>query len=132
MLNHWTGLGRLTRDPELRTTGSGVAAASFALAIDRDYKSQDGERPTDFLEIVCWRQRADFAMRYLKKGRLVCVSGRLEQQRWVDDSGNNRSTLRINAEDIYFADSRRDDGADAAPPKQQEFRELEDGEDLPF
>lgn len=132
MLNHWTGLGRLTRDPEHRTTRSGVAMATFSLAIDRDYKNQDGERSTDFFEIVCWRQRADFAMRYLKKGRLVCVSGRLEQQRWVDDSGNNRSTLRINAEDLYFAGDRHNEQADAALPKQQEFRELDDKEDLPF
>lgn len=132
MLNYWVGLGRLTRDPELKTTGSGVAVANFALAIDRDYKKQDGEREADFIEIICWRQRADFARRYLQKGRLICVSGRLEQNRWVDDQGNNRSTWRVNAQDIYFADSKRDGSSAPSAPAQDQFQELTDEEELPF
>lgn len=132
MLNYWVGLGRLTRDPEVKTTGSGVAVANFALAIDRDYKNQDGERGTDFIEIICWRQRADFARRYLQKGRLICVSGRLEQNRWVDDQGNNRSTWRVNAQDIYFAGGKREDPSTFSTPAQEQFQELTDEEKLPF
>lgn len=134
MLNLWQGMGRLTRDPELRTTGSGIAVASFALAIDRDYKDEGGERPTDFVNITCWRSLASFAQKYLRKGRMVCVTGRLQQQHWQDSNGNNRVSWSILAEHIYFADSQKTQSADTQAPAEAEFTELGDEDDgeLPF
>ena len=135
MLNLWQGMGRLTRDPELRTTGSGIAVASFSLAIDRDYKDEDGKRPTDFVSISCWRYLASFAQKYLKKGRMVCVTGRLQQQNWQDSNGNNRVSWSIQADRVYFADSQKTaDNADAAFSDTQ-FTDLTDDPDdgeLPF
>ena len=134
MLNQWQGLGRLTRDPELRQTMSGVPMASFSLAIDRDYKDQSGEKKTDFVPVIAWRGKADFAGRYLRKGRLVCVTGRLEQQTWMDQNGNNRTSWQVVAENIYFAESKRQDGGESPPPEPPpQFTELDDdGEVLPF
>ena len=134
MLNLWQGMGRLTRDPELRTTGSGIAVASFTLAIDRDYKDEDGERPTDFVNITCWRSLASFAQKYLKRGRMVCVTGRLQQQNWQDQNGNNRVSWSILAEHIYFADSPKAQLADSQAPAEAQFTDLEDEDDgeLPF
>ncbi len=134
MLNSWQGMGRLTRDPELRTTGSGIAVASFSLAIDRDYKDDGGERPTDFVPITAWRSLASFAQKYLKKGRMVCVIGRLQQQNWTDSNGNNRVSWSILAEHIYFADNKKSDSGDP-PLEEPQFTDLtsdpDDGE-LPF
>lgn len=131
MLNQWQGMGRLTRDPELRSTASGIAVASFSLAIDRDYKTQDGEKKTDFVPVIAWRAKADFARKYLKKVRLVCVTGRLEQQDWTDQNGNKRTSWQVNAENFYFAGSRKSD--EPAPPAEPQFSELDDdGEELPF
>ena len=134
MLNSWHGMGRLTRDPELRTTGSGIAVASFTLAIDRDYKDGGGERPTDFVPITCWRSLASFAQKYLKKGRMVCVTGRLQQQNWTDSNGNNRVSWSILAEHVYFADSQKAQPTDSQAPAEPQFTDLSDGDDgeLPF
>lgn len=133
MLNLWQGMGRLTRDPELRTTGSGIAVASFSLAIDRDYKDDDGERPTDFVNITCWRSLASFAQKYLKKGRMVCVTGRLQQQHWQDSNGNNRVSWSILAERIYFADSQKTQAADCQASAEAHFTDLSDDDgELPF
>lgn len=131
MLNQWQGMGRLTRDPELRSTASGIAVASFSLAIDRDYKTQDGEKKTDFVPVIAWRAKADFARKYLKKGRLVCVTGRWEQQDWTDQNGNKRTSWQVNAENFYFADSRKSD--EPTPLAEPQFSELDDdGGELPF
>ena len=134
MLNLWQGMGRLTRDPELRTTVSGVSVASFSLAIDRDYRDDNGDRPTDFVNITCWRALASFASKYLMKGRMVCVTGRLQQQNWQDSNGNNRVSWSILAEHIYFADSQKTQSADTQAPAEAEFTELGDEDDgeLPF
>ena len=131
MMNQWQGMGRLTRDPELRSTASGIAEASFSLAIDRDYKDQNGEKQTDFVPVVAWRAKAEFAQKYLKKGRLVCVTGRWEQQNWMDNDGNKRTSWQVVAENFYFADSRKSD--EPAYPTEPQFSELDDnGEALPF
>lgn len=108
MLNHIVLMGRLTRDPELRHTGSGVAVASFSLAVDRDYKSQDGEKETDFIDIVAWRNTAEFVSRYFTKGRMAVVSGRLQIRNWTDKEGNKRRSAEVIADNIYFGDSKRD------------------------
>ena len=110
MLNHIVIMGRLTRDPELRRTGSGVAVASFSLAVDRDFgKNENGERETDFIDCVAWRQTGEFVSKYFTKGRMAVVSGRLQIRSWTDKEGNKRRTAEVVADNVYFGDSKRDD-----------------------
>ena len=109
MLNHIVLMGRLTRDPELRRTGSGVAVASFSLAVDRDFGGRDGgEKETDFIDIVAWRSTAEFVSKYFTKGRMAVVSGRLQIRNWTDKEGNKRRSAEVVADNVYFGDSRRD------------------------
>ena len=109
MLNHITIMGRLTRDPELRRTGSGIAVASFTLAVDRDFSPRDGgERETDFIDCVAWRQTGEFVSKYFTKGRMAVVSGRLQIRSWTDKDGNKRRSAEVVADNVYFGDSRRD------------------------
>ena len=109
MLNQIVLMGRLTRDPELRRTGSGLAVASFCVAVDRDFpNSSTGERETDFINCVAWRQKGEFVSKYFTKGSLIVVSGRLQMRKWVDDSGNNRVTAEVVAENVYFGESKKD------------------------
>ena len=110
MLNHITIMGRLTRDPELRRTGSGTAVASFTVAVDRDFGGRDGgEKETDFIDCVAWRQTGEFVSKYFTKGRMIVVSGRLQIRSWTDKEGNKRRTAEVVAENCYFGDSKRDD-----------------------
>ena len=111
MLNHIVLMGRLTRDPELRRTGSGVAVASFSLAVDRDFASQNGEKETDFVDIVAWRNTAEFVSKYFAKGRMAVVSGRLQIRNWQDKDGNKRRSAEVVADNVYFGDSKRDGAA---------------------
>lgn len=109
MLNQIIIMGRLTRDPELRRTGSGIAVASFCVAVDRDYTSDpSGEKETDFINCVAWRQKAEFVSKYFEKGSMIVVSGRLQIRKWTDDNGNNRTTAEIVAENLYFGESKKD------------------------
>lgn len=108
MLNHIVLMGRLTRDPELRRTGSGVAVASFTLAVDRDYRPENGEREVDFINIVAWRGTAEFVSRYFSKGRMAVVSGRLQIRNWTDTEGSKRRSAEVVADNVYFGDSKRD------------------------
>ena len=119
MLNHIVIMGRLTRDPELRRTGSGIAVAGFTLAVDRDYSSKDGgERETDFIDCVAWRQTGEFVSKYFTKGRMAVVSGRLQIRNWTDKDGGKRRTAEIVADNVYFGDSKRTDQQDE-PQNQQ-------------
>ena len=108
MLNHIVLMGRLTRDPELRRTGSGVAVASFTLAVDRDYAAQGAEKETDFVDIVAWRNTAEFVSKYFAKGRMAVVTGRLQIRNWQDKEGNKRRSAEVVADNVYFGDSKRD------------------------
>ena len=109
MLNHITIMGRLTRDPELRRTGSGIAVASFTVAVDRDFGGRDGgERETDFIDCVAWRQTGEFVSKYFTKGSMAVVSGRLQIRSWTDKDGNKRRTAEVVADNCYFGDSKRD------------------------
>ena len=116
MLNHIPIMGRLPRAPELRRTGSGVAVASFTLAVDRDFANRDGgERETDFIDCVAWRQTGEFVSKYFTKGRMAVVSGRLQIRGWTDKDGNKRRSAEVVADNVYFGDSRRDgEGAPAS------------------
>ena len=150
MLNKVILMGRLTRDPELRRTGSGTAVTSFSLAVDRDFKSQGGDKETDFIDIVAWRNTAEFVSKYFTKGRMAVVEGRLQIRDWTDRDGGKRRSAEVIAENVYFGDSKREGGSDyssapaysapysgyaapAAPGGHSDFAEIgeEDGE-LPF
>ena len=115
MLNHITLMGRLVRDPELRRTGSGIAVASFRIAVDRDFQSKDGgERKADFIDCVAWRQTGEFISKYFAKGRMIVVDGRLEMRDWTDKDGNKRTTAEVVVANAYFGDSKREgDGGNA-------------------
>ena len=109
MLNKIFIMGRLTRDPELRRTQTGTPVASFSLAVDRDFKDKStGERATDFIDVVAWRQTAEFVSRYFAKGRMAVVEGRLQIRDWTDKEGNKRRSAEVIADQIYFGDSKRD------------------------
>ena len=150
MLNKIILMGRLTRDPELRRTQSGTAVTSFSIACDRDFKSQSGEKETDFIDIVAWRGTAEFVSKYFTKGRMAIVEGRLQIRDWTDNNGGKRRSAEVVADNIYFGDSKRDSapGDYGAPPpygvpagrgtpapmeSRSDFAEIgeEDGE-LPF
>ena len=150
MLNKIILMGRLTRDPELRRTGSGTAVTSFSLAVDRDFTSQSGEKETDFIDIVAWRGTAEFVSKYFTKGRMAVVEGRLQIRDWTDRDGGKRRSAEVIADNVYFGDSKREGGSDYSPAPaygtpapsrgyaapaggQSDFAEIgeEDGE-LPF
>ena len=145
MLNRIIIMGRLARDPELRRTQSGTAVASFTLAVDRDFKDKaTGERSTDWIDVVAWRNTAEFVSRYFTKGRMAVVEGRLQVRDWTDKEGNKRRTAEIVAENVYFGDSKRDSdssyqggyssgGYQTTEQPNNEFHELQDEDgDLPF
>lgn len=130
MLNTITLMGRLVRDPEMRRTQSDVPVASFTLACDRDFKDKaTGEKQTDFIDIVVWRNTAEYVSRYFTKGRMAVVEGRLQIRDWTDKEGHKRRTAEVVADNIYFGDSRKDTAAESG----EGFREIkgDDGE-LPF
>ena len=107
MLNKIILMGRLCTNPELRRTGSGTAVTSFSLACDRDFKSQIGEKETDFIDVVAWKNTAEFVSKYFSKGRMAVVEGRLQIRDWTDKAGNKRTTAEVVADNVYFADSKR-------------------------
>ena len=122
MLNKIIIMGRLTRDPELRRTQSGTAVTSFSIACDRDFKSQSGEKETDFIDVVAWRTTAEFVSKYFAKGRMAVVEGRLQIRDWTDREGVKRRSAEVVADNVYFGDSKRDSGGEyggssyGAPP----------------
>lgn len=159
MLNHITIMGRLTRDPELRYTQSQTPVASFTLAVDRDFGGRDGgEKQTDFIDCVAWRQSAEFVSKYFQKGSMAVVSGRLQIRDWTDREGGKRRSAEVVVDNIYFGESRRRDGGDnrgdsrsnydsrssygsydnssrstGSAPAPSAFAELDDGDgELPF
>ena len=141
MLNHITIMGRLTRDPEMRTTQSGVSVASFTLAVDRDFGGRDGgEKQTDFIDCTAWRHTAEFVSKYFSKGRIAVVSGRLQIDNYTDNDGNKRKSAKVVADNIYFGDSKKDgatggqsDEAASFTPASAGFVPVEvDNSELPF
>ena len=147
MLNRIILMGRLTRDPELRRTQSGTPVTSFSLAVDRDFKSQSGEKETDFIDIVAWRNTAEFVCNYFTKGRMAVVEGRLQIRDWTDRDGGKRRSAEVVADNVYFGDSKRDGESGGSfsrpaapapvdygiPAGADQFAELADDDgDLPF
>lgn len=146
MLNHITIMGRLSADPVLRHTQSGVPVASFRLAVERDFKDkQTGERVVDWIDVVAWRSTGEFATKYFSKGRMSVVDGRLQMREWTDKDGNKRVSAEVVADSVYFVDSKREEsGTDNSrtsrevseygiPANENQFSEFsEEDPDMPF
>ena len=147
MLNEIILMGRLTRDPELRYTASNTPVASFSLAVDRDFKPKEGgEKETDFIDCVAWRQTGEFVSKYFQKGSMAVVTGRLQIRDWQDKEGNKRRSAEVVVDNVYFGESKRREGSDsgyhdALPQRSQQsdsgrssgFTEMPEGDgDLPF
>ena len=133
-LNHIDLMGRICNDIELRRTGSGAAVASFTLAVERDFKNANGEKETDFIEVVAWKNTAEFVQKYFGKGKMAIVSGRLQIRSWTDKDGLKRKTAEVIADSVYFGDSKKDSG-EANPFKApaQNFAPIEEPDfGLPF
>lgn len=137
MLNRCIIAGRMVKDPELRTTQSGISVASFTLAVERDIKSKNGEKETDFIDVVAWRHTAEYVCKYISKGSMVVVSGRLQIRSWKDRDGNNRRNSDIQAEQIYSFwnnanNQRNKEPQNDTQQKQEYFEEIPDFDyDLP-
>lgn len=145
MLNQITIMGRLTRDPELKTTTSGTSVTRFTLAVDRDFKDKDGSRTADFIDVIAWRGTAEFVTRYFAKGRMAVVSGRLQVRDYTDNDGIKRRAAEVVAENVYFGDSANTGagqqptsytpaayGAPANGQPAPNFEDVADDEELPF
>ena len=137
MLNHIVTMGRLVRDPELRHTQSGIPVCSFTIACDRDYKDANGDKATDFIDIVAWRNTADFVSRYFTKGRMAVIDGRFQLREWTDREGSKRRSAEIRANSVYFGDSKPQNQAAPAPAgvpagSGYDADDLEGSGDLPF
>lgn len=117
MLNHITIMGRLTKDPELRRTDSGIAVTSFTVAVDRDRAPEGQDKETDFIDCVAWRGTAEFVDKYFSKGRMIVVSGRLQLRSWTDKDGNKRRSAEIVADNVYFGDSKKEDTQPQSQPQ---------------
>jgi single-strand binding protein len=137
MLNRVNLMGRLVADPDLRQTPNGVSVTSFRIAVDRDY-SKDGKQQTDFIDIVAWRQTADFVARYFAKGRMIAVDGAIQTRNYKDKQGNKRTAVEVVADSVYFADSKPNTNIDIradidVPDGAADFSEMTaDSDDLPF
>ena len=137
MLNRITLMGRLTADPELKKTPSDISVVTFTLAVERNFSK---EKQTDFIDIVCWRNTAEFVSKYFSKGQLIAVSGALQTRTWKDKEDKTRKAYEVVADEVYFAEGKRDGGG--TPPKQSDdgfkpvgssdFTVVEDDDDLPF
>lgn len=138
MLNKIVLMGRLTRDPEFRRTGSGTAVTSVTLAVNRDFKERDGSKKADFIDVVAWKGTAEMLAKYFTKGRMAVVEGRLQLRDWTDKDGNKRRIAEVVANTVYFGDSKRDDvqsapsGMNPASVSADGFQEIDGDEDLPF
>ncbi len=132
MLNRITIMGRMTKDAELRHTNGGASVTSFTVACERDFKAQNGEKETDFIDVVAWRNTAEFANKYLGKGRMIVVEGRLQIREWQDNNGGKRRNAEVVADSIYFADTKSKVSGEEeySAPEIEEVEE--DGDDLPF
>ena len=136
MLNHIVIMGRLTRDPELRRTGSGIAVTSFTIAVDRDFSNKEsGEKETDFIDCVAWRNTGEFVSKYFKKGSMAVVSGKLQIRNWTDKDGNKRRSAEVIADNVYFGEAKKSDSYSSEEPSvpAQDYEIIEDEDaQLPF
>lgn len=145
MLNHITLMGRIVKDPELRTTYSGTPVATFTLAVERNYTLKGQEKTTDFIDCVAWGKGGDFISQHFRKGSLIAVEGSLQSRKWEDRDGNKRTSWEVNVDHSYFTESQKKDGyqqmdgasrntyqASRTEPPKTLYEDLEDDEEIPF
>lgn len=137
MLNKWIGMGRLTAAPELKTTPSGTSVATFTVAVERDFKGQNGEKQTDFLNVVAWGKTGEFASRFFDKGNMICVEGSVQTRTYNAQDGTKRYVTEIIASNVYFTGEKKEAATTpyaqpTAPQDAKDYVQLEDDEDLPF
>ncbi len=143
MINSVVLMGRLTFDPELRTTPSGVSVVQFQVAVDRNFQRQGEERKADFIDVTAWRQTAEFISRYFRKGSMIAVEGSIQTDNFTDNSGNKRKSVRVVANNVSFCGSKAESAANTNPAYSQpapsyasadnsDFEEIVDDDDLPF
>lgn len=137
MLNKIFLQGRIVNDIDVKTTPSGASVATFRIAVDRDFKSKDGQKETDFITIVAWRNTAEFVYKYFAKGRMILIDGRLQIRNYTDKDGNKRTSAEVVADSVYFSDSKKDDPLEGLANTVNNtfgnnFAEVEDDGDLPF
>ena len=132
-------MGRLTRDPEMRKTPQGVSVATFTVAVDRSFVKQGEDRQADFIDIVCWRNTAEFVCKHFQKGSMIALNGSIQTRTYQDKNGNNRKTFEIVADNVHFAGGKKDSNAHGAGTsryeenKNDDFAVIDEGEeDLPF
>lgn len=133
--------GRMVREPELKQTNSGIAVANFTIAVQRNMKSQNGERESDFIDIVCWRHTAEFVSKYISKGDLVCLNGTLQTRNYEDKNGNKRKAYEVVADNVHFGgdkanrETTSNDAVQteiAVPDTKDGYVEVDLSDDLPF
>ena len=139
MLNSVCLMGRLTADPEQKSTQSGVSVCSFRIAVDRTYTPKGQEKQTDFINIVTWRSTAEFVSRYFRKGQLVAVQGSIQTSQYTDRDGNKRTAFDVVADNVFFAEKKAESGEtkqgagyDHSPDIQGDFEEIISPDELPF
>lgn len=139
MLNSVCLMGRLTADPELKSTQLGVSVCNFRIAVDRTYQPKGQEKQTDFINIVTWRGTAEFVSRYFRKGQLVAVQGSIQTGQYTDRDGNKRTTFDVVADNVFFAEKKAESGEtkqgagyDHSPDIQGDFEEIISPDELPF
>ncbi len=146
MLNKAIIMGRFVQNPELKYTPSNVPVVSFTVAVNRNFKDQNGQYPTDFIDCVAWRNTAEFISRYFQKGSLAVVEGAIQTRNWEDKNGSKRKTIEIVADNVYFAESKRNGSEGGFTPNyevpsapsfeqfdaQDDFAEVGDDDELPF
>lgn len=132
MLNSIVIMGRLTADPELKTTNSGISVCSFNVAVDRNYQQQGEEKQTDFITVVTWRGTADFVARYFAKGSMIVVQGSLQSRKWKDKDGNNRVSWEVQADRVFFDSSKKETATTEQQQEEETFTPMQPDEDLPF
>lgn len=139
MINNVVLMGRLTADPELKTTQSGISVTSFSIAVERNYAPKGQERQTDFINVVAWRQTAEFVTRYFHKGSMIAVEGSIQTRKYQDKNGNNRVAVEVVANQVSFCGSKAESGTRNQEPSNpldvdtdDDFEDLPDDDDLPF
>ena len=137
MLNTVALMGRLAADPELKTTQSGIAVTSFRIAVDRTYQPKDQEKITDWIDVVAWRNTAEFVTRYFHKGSMIAVQGSIQTRSYTDRDGNRRTAVEVVADNVFFGESKRNDSAPVSTPDvskaaPDDFEEISGDDELPF
>lgn len=132
MLNRAILMGRITKSPELKTTPNGVPVIQISIAVDRDYTPKGQEKQTDFINVVAWRNTAEFIAKYFEKGQLIALTGSIQTRSYTDNQGNKRSVTEVIADQVYFCGGKNDNKKEKPSFDENDFEEISTDSDLPF